>query len=882
MSDGSNKYNYRDSENRWATAWDEHKVYKWHEDRPREETFVVDTPPPTVSGSLHIGHVFSYTHTDITVRYQRMLGKNIMYPMGWDDNGLPTERRVENKLNIRCRPNLPYDNSWNIEKSQGTEKQPEGVSRLNFIEACDVVCKEDEAAFEDLWKRLGLSVEWEQTYATIDKNSIKCSQWSFLDLVEKGLVVNAEGPTLWDFRFQSAVSQAELEDRVTAGAFHDLRFAIEGGGEFVISTTRPELLAACIAVVAHPSDSRYQKYFGKYAITPVFGARVPIVAAEHADPEKGTGILMVCTFGDIYDVQWWKQSGMPMKQMINRLGLMQAITFGEEPFSSVDPQRAQAAYNQLTGKNLKAARKIMLDLLKEGGSGPHGEGVALKGDPKPLEHPVKFYEKGDDPVEYIATRQWFVDVLNHKANLIEQGQKINWYPAYMRSRYESWVEGLSHNWCISRQRYFGVPFPVWYRIDANGAIDYEHPIYADRQSLPIDPQSMPAPGYDESQRGQANGFCGDPDVMDTWATSSLTPQIVSKWTDDKGRHQKLFPMDLRPQAHEIIRTWAFYTIYKAWMHEGTIPWKNIAISGFIVDPDRKKMSKSKGNTVTPHGLLDKYSSDAVRYWAGRAHLGVDTIFDESIFKLGQKLVTKLFNAARFVEFQTQSFVDAHGSKPTLADINEQLDLALIESLRGTIKQATKELEEYEFAGALLAVESRFWHFCDHYVEIVKGRSYDTENVSGFRSAVATLSYAINVFVHMFAPYLPYICEDIWQSRSEAKGQAFSSIHTAAWPKLEELSVIPAPKDSNLLDLVIEVVEVVRATKSENQKTLKWPVETLEISGKEVDIDALQSALYDIKRVTRSSDEGIILSIGAPSENKNFEIKAQLAATFDEG
>jgi valyl-tRNA synthetase len=655
------KYDPMEAEARWRAEWESWGIHRYDPTRSRDETFVIDTPPPTVSGSLHIGHVFSYTHQDLLARFHRMRGKNIHYGMGWDDNGLPTERRVQNYFGIRCEPKLPYDPSWKPNAGKGKDDPVEEVSRRNFIEACGIVTREDEDVFERLWRKLGLSIDWSESYATIDERCRRISQFSFLDLVKKGQVYHIESPTMWDVDFKTAVAQAEVEDRDRPGAMHEVRFGViekdwtpsgTGGaqldGEFKIATTRPELLAACIAVVAHPDDSRYQRYFGKTAVTPLFGAEVPILAAEHADPEKGTGILMVCTFGDALDVEWWKKSKLPLKQVIGLDGRMLPVSFGESPFPSRNPESAQRWYEQIAGLSAAQAKKKTAELLAEEGSGPDGRGAALVGEPKALTHPVKFYEKGDRPLEFVPTRQWFVRILEHKEALLAQGAKIAWHPDFMHTRFQHWVEGLNQDWCISRQRYFGVPFPVWYPIDSDGRIEYGNPLYASVESLPIDPLADPAPGYREEQRDQPGGFAGDPNVMDTWATSSLSPQIQSRWGSDPERHGKLFPMDIRPQAHEIIRTWAFYTIVKAWVHEDTVPWHHVVISGWILDPDRKKMSKSKGNVVTPEAILDEHSVDAIRYWAGRARLGTDTALDPAVFKIGKKLATKVFNASRFV------------------------------------------------------------------------------------------------------------------------------------------------------------------------------------------------------------------------------------------
>lgn len=915
MREIPNKYNHIDSETKWADEWSKQGVYEWNSSTARDDLFVVDTPPPTVSGSLHVGHVFSYTHTDLIVRFKRMCGKGIMYPMGWDDNGLPTERRVQNKFNIRCNPHLPYDASWQPVLSTSATQGAKEVSRRNFIEACAHVTSDDEAAFEYLWKRLGLSVDWKQTYATIDEHCRRVSQFSFLDLVKRGLAYSAESPTMWDVGYQTALAQADLEDRNEVGAFHDIAFGIEGGGEFVISTTRPELLVSCIAVAAHPSDERYQNVFGKYAITPIFKARVPIVPAQHADPEKGTGILMICTFGDIFDVEWWKQSSLPLKQVLGRDGKFLDVDFSSGVFESIDPKKAQEAYNEIKGKTVRDARKSVVKLLRAEGSAVEssvvdGLGSALRGEPRPVEHPVKYYEKGEEPIEFVTTRQWFIKLLDHKDALREQGRKISWHPDHMRVRYDHWVEGLNHDWCISRQRFFGVPFPVWYRVNEDGSYDYQNPMYASEDMLPVDPLSAPPAGFDESQRGVPGGFVGDPDVMDTWATSSLTPQIVSHWGKDAERHKKLFPMDIRPQSHEIIRTWAFYTIAKAWMHSNDIPWRHVVISGWILDPDRKKMSKSRGNVVTPQHLLEQYSSDAVRYWAARARLGVDTAYDEKVFKSGQKLATKLFNASRFVLMQIQAFNQQIPSEHAvdlqdMSNICCELDRAFVARMREAIASATSAFERFDYASALQSVETVFWYFCDHYVELIKGRAYSSvsgaasdvpvgvDNVSvgndsnAFkerRSAVMTLEWSLGAFVRLFAPFLPFVTEEVWSWHFSDKNygnennssENISSVHCAKWPSVDEVNNVTEPFDVGVLDLVVEIVEGVRQAKSEQQKTLKWPVDELVIVSSEDKLEALKAVVGDIQRTAKVSEDGVLMSVGAVKTGRAVDVQVTLA------
>lgn len=864
------KYDHKSAEQRWMRAWEESGAYRWDPNRPREETFVIDTPPPTVSGSLHLGHVFSYTQQDVLARYNRMRGKNISYPMGWDDNGLPTERRVQNVFNIQCNPNVPYVPNWKPTKDEGKKdgKRPaEEVSRPNFIEACEILTHEDEIAFEQTWKHLGLSLDWSRTYSTIGQHCRHISQLSFLDLVEKGQVYNSESPTMWDIDFKSAVAQAEVEDREMPGAFHDIQFGVEGGGSFIISTTRPELLPACVAVVAHPSDERYKPLFGKYAITPLFRARIPILPAEHADPEKGSGILMVCTFGDAMDVEWWKQSRLPAKQIVSLKGQIKDVDYGVAPFESLDPALARENYRALVGLDVRKAKKVIAEMLATPGSAVDGVGVALQAEPKPISHSVKFYEKGDRPLEFITTRQWFIKTMVHKDALIAQGRKIQWHPDHMRLRYENWVQGLNTDWCISRQRFFGIPFPVWYPVGADGEVVYDKPIFATKEMLPVDPYVNVPPGYAESQRNQPGGFVGDPDVMDTWATSSLTPQIQSHWLLNPTQHKKLFPMDVRPQAHEIIRTWAFSTIVKAWMHENEIPWRNILISGWVLDPDRKKMSKSKGNVVTPQSLFDEYSSDAIRYWASRARLGADTACDPAVFKIGSKLIVKLFNASRFVLMQLTDPV------PGVDKISHPLDRAMVSSLAEVVQNATRAFDSYDYAQALQITEEQFWHFCDHYVELVKGRSYSENDTAGRESAHAALYWCLKTFVKLLAPFVPFVTEEIWSWRFAGAGKE-ALVHTAPWPDAAQVAHIVGEPAS--FQAAVEVVSAIRGTKTAAQKGQRWGVASLTVKGTQTDLELLTQVLDDVIRAGSVVEGGTKLIPSEPGEGPRFNVDVVLA------
>ena len=867
-------YNHAEIEDKWIESWEQNNIFCWDPDIKREKTFVVDTPPPTVSGSLHMGHVFSYTQTDVLVRFQRMQGKNIFYPMGWDDNGLPTERRVQNYYNIRCEANLPYQKDWKPEMADKNSKEIKSVSRKNFIEACAILTREDEAAFERVWRRLALSIDWGLQYATIDDHCRKVSQASFLDLVRKGYAYSSEAPTMWDTDFNSAVAQAEVEDREIPGAYHDIRFAIQGSQqEFIISTTRPELLAACIAVVAHPDDERYKNLFGSNALTPLYHAKVPILPSEHADPEKGSGILMVCTFGDINDVTWWKQSGLPTRQIIGLDGKIMDISFAEGNYASQNPAVANKNFFEIKGLYIKQAQRKVVEQLSKENSSVCGKKKALVSEPKNITHPVKFYEKGDRPLEFVTSRQWFIKLLDFKKDLIEQGRKIVWHPEHMRSRYENWVDGLNSDWCISRQRFFGVPFPVWYHIKENGQVDHSNPIYAEINKLPVDPLSDTPPGFDETQRNLPGGFCGDPDVMDTWATSSLTPQIQSHWSINKERHKSLFPMDLRPQAHDIIRTWAFYTIVKAYLHEKEIPWQNVAISGWILDPDRKKMSKSKGNVVTPESLVKENSADAIRYWASRARLGVDTAFDPSLFKIGAKLVTKIYNASKFVLSQFER-INQDIALTENGDITEALDLAVLDKLCSVIENSTRSFEQFDYAQSLQNTEEAFWHFCDHYLELVKVRSYsDTDNAAR-RSSLAALSWSIKTFLRLFAPFLPYVTEEIWSwSFGKNKG---ASLHKAAWPSVGEVR-LNKEYQAEMFEAAVEIISKIRGSKTEARKSLKWPVEKLIIKGSKEALESVAPCLTDILQAGNVIEHSCITAENQNSTVQNlYSVEVKLA------
>jgi len=826
-------------EAKWGEVWQSAGTYSFDrkaalEASDRTCVYSIDTPPPTASGSLHIGHVFSYTHTDVVARFQRMRGKQVFYPIGWDDNGLPTERRVQNYYGVRCDPSLPYDPAFVPPYEGGDNKSSRAadqipVSRRNFIELCERLTEEDEKQFEALWRMLGLSVDWSQTYRTIGSESIRASQLAFLRNVERGEAYQDWAPTLWDVTFRSAVAQAELEDRDQPGAYHRLAFHGPDGDVFV-ETTRPELLAACVAVVAHPDDERYQPLFGKTVRTPVFDVEVPVVAHHLAQPDKGSGIAMICTFGDVTDVTWWRELQLPTRAIIGFDGRIVA----DAP-EAITSEAGRAAYAKLAGLTVFSAKKTMVELLSESGE--------LIGEPKPIQHPVKFYEKGDRPLEIVSTRQWYVKNGGKdedlRAKLLEAGRGLDWNPDFMRVRYENWVNGLAGDWLISRQRFFGVPIPVWYRVDENGETQFDQVILPDEAALPVDPSSDAPAGFDESQRGKAGGFVGEVDIMDTWMTSSLTPQIAAGWERDPELFGALFPFDLRPQGQDIIRTWLFSTLLRSVQQHGSLPWRHTAISGFIVDPDRKKMSKSKGNVVTPAAILEQHGSDATRYWAASSRLGADAAFDvnnPTQIKIGRRLAIKVLNAAKFaLGFEAASD----------ATVTEELDKAMLRELAKVVADATAAFESYDHARALEVTETFFWTFCDDYLELVKERAHGSADAAGQASAVAALRLALSVLLRLFAPVIPFATEEAWSWFNEG------SVHTAAWPAVAELEV--AGTGPAVLSVASAALVGIRRTKTDAKVSQKTPLTRVTLAGTAEQLDALRLAEADLKAVGRIAE-----------------------------
>jgi valyl-tRNA synthetase/very-short-patch-repair endonuclease len=1007
-------YDHKEAEPRLQRNWEEAGVYAWDESQPRANTFVIDTPPPTVSGVLHMGHIFSYTQADFVARYQRMSGKTVFYPMGFDDNGLPTERLVEKEKKVRGS----------------------AMPREEFVKLCREVVKSAEDEFRTLFKGVALSVDWAQEYQTISDDVRRLSQMSFLDLLKKGEAYRDFRPTYWDWVDQTAIAQAEIENKEMPGVMNEIEFTLEDGTKLVIATTRPELLGACVAVMYHPEDPNAAKYKGKYAVTPVFGVKVPMIADELVERDKGTGLVMCCTFGDDTDKEWWRKYKLPLRALLTQQG---KIDFENALFISSFVMPAKAGIQSeldscfrrndkiqgLQGLKPKQANAKMIELLQ-------ADGKLIK--QINITHTVKCAERSGTPIEIIPTSQWFVRVTDKKDALKAKGAECKWYPEFMHLRLNQWIDGLKEDWCISRQRFFGVPFPVWYskRAGEEGKI-----LFADFDQVPIDPLVDLPKGYTHDE------VIGDKDVMDTWATSSVSPQInagaISKasaekpspsgrglgegpvakhlplsqtfltharnlrrnatdaeqylwsilrgrgvmgfkfrrqhtiepyivdffcyeanliieldggqhneeparakdetrarvleskgytvlrfWNNDVlgniegvlevlaqalervaphpsplpegegissagDRFSKLFPADLRPQAHEIIRTWAFYTIVKAHLHENSVPWHNLMISGWCLAADKSKMSKSKGNVITPVDLIREKSADVVRYWASTSRLGADTAFSEDLLKIGKKLVTKLWNATAFAAIHLGKL----STKPASAAedvasgrITEALDKWILSRLHKTVAKATLEFARFEYCDARVAVEEFFWKdFCDNYLELVKARAYgEIGDAQAQSSAHTTLYYCLNAILRLFAPFVPHVTEELFSHLFEGQG----SVHArGTWLKAEEYPVDEAAEVDG--KACVAMLETVRKAKSEKNVSIKFPIEEITVSTatflnsdsiSENGLNMIEPILGDLKSAGNIKSfkwSPAILSNGILTEDKRF----RLAITFGE-
>jgi valyl-tRNA synthetase len=772
--------------------WQSAGIYHFRRDDERP-IYAIDTPPPTVSGNLHLGHTYSYSHTDFMARFWRMNGYTVFYPMGYDDNGLPTERLVEKRMGITA---------------------PQ-VGRAAFIEKCLEVSEGVEKDYQAIWQRLGLSVDWRYGYRTIDEWSRRTSQWSFLDLYKKGLAYRREAPTIWCSECRTAIAQAELNDLERESEFVTLAFTLENGAALPIATTRPELLPACVAVFVHPNDTRYAGLIGSQVTVPLLNFTVPLLADSKADPEKGTGAVMCCTFGDVTDVEWWYTHKLPLKVIIGPDG------------------RMTEAAGEFAGLSTKEARtRIVAEL--------DAHGLLLKREP--VAQSVRVHERCDTPVEYLVAWQWFIRVLDFKQQLLEAGERIEWQPAHMRSRYREWVENLGWDWCISRQRYFGVPFPLWYCRQCGEAL------LAGEDELPIDPTAQqPAAAC----RCGSTDFAPEEDVMDTWATSSMTPQIVGRWLAAPELYARVSPFSLRPQAHEIIRTWAFYTIVKSFHHFGTLPWKTVAISGWgLAGAGGEKISKSRGGgPMAPLAMIERYSADAVRYWAASTGFGKDSVISEEKIKNGGKLITKLWNVARFSE----RFLE--GYRPgEIEMVLTPTDRWLLARLARLIRHVTDLFHAYEYAAARSEIESFFWRdLADNYLEMCKERLYGEAGPLR-EGARYTLSTALLNTIKLFAPFLPYVTEEIYRGLfAENEGQP--SIHLARWPESDPAWENEQAETAG--EILIEVATAVRRYKSEASLSLGAAVGRLLLSTRDAQLATmLDAARLDILSVTRAKELNI--------------------------
>ena len=778
------KYNPQEAEPRIQKLWKDLKIFKFNP-ASKKKIFSIDTPPPTMSGPPHMGHILGYSTAEFIGRYKRMGGFEVFYPMGNDGNGLPSERFVEKKLGIRSKD----------------------FSRQEFAELCLKTVKEEEEAWKKVWESLGISVDWDLLYSTISPASQKLSQLAFLDLAKKKLVYKAEGPTVWCPTCQTAIAQAEIEDSQRKTFLSTIQFDLVGSRpesrsddiaskeKIKIATTRPELLPACVGIFVHPADGRYKKLLGKKAAVPIFGQEVPIMQDEKVDPQFGTGIVMICTFGDKTDVEWWQKYKLPLKLVIDKAG------------------RLTEKAGEFEDLKIEEARQKILAKLES-------EGRIVE--QKQLEHSVNVHERCGTPMEIFVSSQWNVKILEKKSKWLELGKKIKWHPEAMRGRYEQWVEGLNTDWIISRQRFFGIPFPVWY-CNSCGEI-----IFAEEKDLPVDP--VASKPKKKCKCGSAS-FRADEDVMDTWFTSSTSPLINSRWQEKKNLLEKIYPMSLRPQGYEIIRTWAFYTIMRCWTHTGKIPWENIMINGMGLDPHGKAMHKSKGNVIEPGPMREKYSADALRYWATSARLGEDMPFQEKDLATGQKLVNKIWNASRLASLS----LDKKPSEPKKLEI---MDRWLLAKLMRAVLSATESFEKYEYSVAKSQTEIFFWKiFCDNYLEIAKARLYAND-----ASAKFTLRKSLLAVLKLFAPIVPHISEEVYQNLF-ANFEKEKSIHISSWPEFEKKYL--DEKSEAAGDLAVKIISAIRQWKHDSKLALNAELAEVSLACSQEEKKIIQQVAPDI-------------------------------------
>ncbi len=775
------------SEKKWQEYWEKEKIYRFDPESERE-IFSCDTPPPTVSGKMHLGHALAYSQADYVMRFQRMLGKNIFYPFGFDDNGLATERFVEKKCNIRSK----------------------SMPRPEFVKLCLKETADAEKELKENWASLGISPDWSLNYRTIDDWCRKTSQRSFIDLYKKGREYRKEAPTIWCPRCQTAIAQVELEDKEEESSFNYIYFGIENSDEkLTIATTRPELLSSCIAVFVNPDDQRYKKHIGKNAVVPIFNYKVPVIADKRADPEKGTGTVMCCTFGDLVDIEWWSAYKLPLRISITEDGKMNTLA------------------EKYKGMGINETRKEIIEDLKKNNLLEKQENIS---------HALNVHERCGTNVEFLVTKQWFLKYLDLKEQFLNAGNNLKWHPKHMKVRYDNWIKGLQWDWCLSRQRYYGVPIPVWYCAKCSEII------VADESQLPVDPTADKAP-LDKCPKCSCSEIIPEQDVFDTWATSSLTPMIATKWKENQNFFNKMIPMSLRSNGHDIITFWLFNTAVKMLFHNNTLPWKDVMINGHALDPKGKKMSKSKGNVIEPSAVLDKYGADALRFWAASSKLGSDVPFQEKELVAGKKMITKLWNASKF------AIGNLDGYDPKKAKL-EEIDRWVLSKLAKVSKACTDSFMQYDFSKTKLETEKFFWQvFCDNYLEIVKDRLYNPDNYSkeAVESAKFTLYTVTLSILKLISPIMPHIAEEIYQlyfSSTEGK----KSIHVSGWPDLEEYV-----SDEGAGDAAVFVIAEVRKFKSDSNISLNKPVSKI-IIGCSADQKKLLSMVeQDIKATCKAQE-----------------------------
>ena len=788
------KYNATEKEKKWLDYWNENKVYKF--EKNDKQIYSIDTPPPTVNGKIHIGHIFSYTQTEMLARYKRLRGYNIFYPFGFDDNGLPSERLVE--------------------KEQG--KRAHEIGREEFSKLCYETTDKYENEFQELFSRMGVSTDWDIHYKTVAPSTIKISQASFLDLIEKGHCYHKESPALWCNECRTSIAQAELETKTIKTTFNYVNFeTVEDHEKFTIATTRPELLPAIVSVFVNPNDEKNKHLIGKTAHIPVIDVEVPIMADEKVELGKGTGLVMCCTFGDQTDIEWWKKYNLPLKNIFTSDGKI------------ID------TVPNYGGLKIKEARKKIVEDLDQGG-------YIVK--IEEMEHEVQTHERCGKEVEYAVMKQWFIDIMNHKEDFIKIGNDIKWHPSYMHARYDEWVNNIAWDWCISRQRYFGVPFPVWYCKDCGT------PIFADRKDLPVNPL-VDKPKCDKCPKCGATEFVPETDIMDTWATSSVTPLINMRYGEKENYEDILKPMSLRTNASEIIRTWDFYTIVKSFYHFGQKPWDNVMISGFVMAGKGEKISKSKGNSKhEPIDLINQYSADVMRYWAGTGRLGTDIIFSEETLQRGKKLVNKIWNVSKFIEMHLSDYKDKEFTE------FEYIDKWILGRFQEMEKQFISYLDDYEVGLALNILEKFFWEFCDNYIEIVKHRLYRPEEFGEIPrySGQKTVYILLYKLLQDFSIYFPFITEEIFQEIYHNN----ISIHKT---EIEELNN-EFEDEIKYGDQIMEIISLARGTKTNNNVSLKTPIKNLSIGVNNGLKDAINKSIKDFKATlfienleTKIIDEG---------------------------